>query len=1037
MKPDAWDRTTKLFAAALEKPEQARDAFLLEHCDDPALRADIEELLKDTNDVAGNPGAARGRDLPVGSYDRWSTEQLLDALATGEDQDSATIRAMIRALHARGVLGELSRAAEEARRLRGIRGWLLVFVVFTAVLTLNLAYSVLDPMIGGRQTLFAALGLPLSVYGGYTFFLLAAKRPRAPAHARLWLALVAASMTLPIVVSVVDFGLMAFGGVITADDLAGLGLYMLIALAWMAYVSRSRRVAHTYGSARAGDTPWSFRSQLALLGGAVRSRGGLGPPPLTTADESGLDGVRGWLLVFVLFMGLFALELLLVSIAMWWLERRSGLALGIVFFILGQYGLWAAFLLVRRWPRALYHARLWLALGLAAVVTHGLVRLFGRGGLSLNLGLWLTYVPISLAYLSSSRRVAETYGPRRSFRHEAEIARSRHVTAGAIPERRVVAPQVAVLSGPFHAIEDLTTTVGGSAPSGDLPSHIEAYRIVRLLGEGGMGRVYLAEQQRPKRFVALKVIRPGLASAEVLQRFRREADVLGRLQHPGVARIYEAGTAITAVGEQPFFAMEFIAGEPLLSDVARRRLDTRQRLELVAKVCDAVHHAHQRGIIHRDLKPANILVDETGQPKILDFGIAHATELSTRGDQTMVGQLIGTLAYMSPEQALADPHAVDIRSDVYAIGVILYQLLAGRLPYSLDEQPWQRAVQTVLQQEPASLGTIDRTYRGDIETIVAKALEKDPERRYASASDFSADLRRHLDHQPVLARPASALYHLQKFAQRNRTLASSVSIVLVVLVVALAVAVDRREVVEFRSAASLDLVEVKPPPGSSVTKETIVVAELSYRIEQFTAERFVAGASAELVTGNSTINGSPDVVLGQATGRVTVAYPLADVWDHPELRKPLLIRFAVRQLGGSEGISAIVANAGPVTYRAGEPAVWPRPPFSPGAGTVKPPPPWFAGAVMWAEPGVTMPILVKRAQPHYPSDARAAKVTGEVHLDAKVDTDGRIRQVRVVRSIPHLDASAMEAAKRFEYRPAQRNGQAVPAIVRITVPFGE
>jgi len=180
-----------------------------------------------------------------------------------------------------------------------------------------------------------------------------------------------------------------------------------------------------------------------------------------------------------------------------------------------------------------------------------------------------------------------------------------------------------------------------------------------------MGAVYEAEQDQPRRTVALKVIKPGMASPALLKRFEQEAQALGRLQHPGIAQIYEAGTADTGYGPQPYFAMEFIRGEDLHSFVASRHLNTLERLELFAKVCDAVHHAHQRGLIHRDLKPGNILVDETGQPKILDFGVARLTDRDTQAtSQTDVGQLIGTLAYMSPEQVLADPLQLDIRSDV-------------------------------------------------------------------------------------------------------------------------------------------------------------------------------------------------------------------------------------------------------------------------------------------------------------------------------------------------------------------------------------
>ncbi len=301
------------------------------------------------------------------------------------------------------------------------------------------------------------------------------------------------------------------------------------------------------------------------------------------------------------------------------------------------------------------------------------------------------------------------------------------------------------------------------------PSWIRRYRIVRLLGEGGMGAVYEAEQDYPRRLVALKVIRPGLVSPPLLKRFIHEAEILGRLHHPGIAQIYEAGVAEDG---KPFFALELIRGVPLDEYARVRGLAVAARLELVARVCDAVQHAHEQGVIHRDLKPGNILVDDSGQPRVLDFGVARATgaELLTTGDRTRTGQLVGTLSYMSPEQVAADPSALDQRSDVYTLGVILFELLAGKLPYPLKDLPLPEAVRLIREHEPSRLGSIDTQLRGDVETIVAKAMEKDPARRYRSAADLAADLRRWLDHEPILARPPSALYHLHKFARRHKGL---------------------------------------------------------------------------------------------------------------------------------------------------------------------------------------------------------------------------------------------------------------------------
>jgi WD40 repeat protein/predicted Ser/Thr protein kinase len=317
-----------------------------------------------------------------------------------------------------------------------------------------------------------------------------------------------------------------------------------------------------------------------------------------------------------------------------------------------------------------------------------------------------------------------------------------------------------------------------------LPARVGGYRIVRLLGEGGMGAVYEAEQDSPRRPVALKVIRPGLISPALLKRFAREAQILGRLHHPGIAQIYEAGRAEDG---QPFFAMEFVRGLPLNEYARRQRPDPATRLALVARVCDAVQHAHDQGVIHRDLKPGNILVDETDQPKVLDFGVARATDadLQTTTGRTEAGQLLGTFGYMSPEQVAGDPAALDNRSDVYALGVILFELLADRLPYRLQDLPLPEVALVIREREPSRLGAINSVFRGDVETIVAKALEKDRARRYASAGELAADIRRYLRHEPIRARPPSSLYQLRKFAQRHKALVGGLAGVLAALLLGL------------------------------------------------------------------------------------------------------------------------------------------------------------------------------------------------------------------------------------------------------------
>ncbi|MCC7293585.1 MAG: protein kinase [Phycisphaerales bacterium] len=327
-----------------------------------------------------------------------------------------------------------------------------------------------------------------------------------------------------------------------------------------------------------------------------------------------------------------------------------------------------------------------------------------------------------------------------------------------------------------------------------LPAQIGRYRIVRRIGEGGMGIVYEAEQDNPRRRVALKMLRPGLSSRDVVRRFRREAHLLGRLHHPGIAHIYEAGVADDG-SRRPYLSMELIDGPALNVYAKRCKPDTRRRLELMQQVCDAVQHAHGQGIVHRDLKPANILVTEVaaGQPtiKILDFGIALASDLGvhTVTLHTHPGQILGTLAYMSPEQVDGSPNRVDARCDVYALGVILYELLGEKLPLEMNKRSIAEAARRIREDEPTMLGTLSTSFRGDVETIVAKAMEKDAARRYASAGQMADDIRRYLEHQPIHARPASTLYQLRKFARRHRALVGAVAAVFLILCAATAVSV--------------------------------------------------------------------------------------------------------------------------------------------------------------------------------------------------------------------------------------------------------
>ncbi len=334
--------------------------------------------------------------------------------------------------------------------------------------------------------------------------------------------------------------------------------------------------------------------------------------------------------------------------------------------------------------------------------------------------------------------------------------------------------------------------LGAAGP--EHPERIGPFTIVRLLGEGGMGVVYEAEQERPRRRVALKVLHAGFTTRQMLRRFELEAEVLGRLQHPGIARIYDAGADDRGRGLQPWLAMELIDGVPLAEHCARHELPLPERLVLLAKVCDAVQHAHQRGIVHRDLKPANVLVDATGEPKVLDFGIARATddERLRATLQTDPGIIVGTLQYMSPEQASADPDAIDVRTDVYSLGSMLYELLAGRPPLLLSRLPVHEAVRRVVEEEPSPLRTQRPRIPSDVAVIAHKALAKDKQRRYASAAELAADLRRYLRREPILAQPPTRWYRLQRFVARNKALAAGTAATFAALVTGLGVALWQR-----------------------------------------------------------------------------------------------------------------------------------------------------------------------------------------------------------------------------------------------------
>jgi len=472
------------------------------------------------------------------------------------------------------------------------------------------------------------------------------------------------------------------------------------------------------------------------------------------------------------------------------------------------------------------------------------------------------------------------------------------------------------------------------------PGNVGPYRLIRELGFGGMGQVWLAEQTEPvRRLIALKLIRAGMFDAEVAHRFQAERQSLAIMDHPAIAKVFDAGT--TPQG-QPYFAMEYVAGLPITDYCDQNKLGIPERLTLFLQVCEGVQHAHQKAIIHRDLKPSNILVvelDGKPRPRIIDFGLAKAMAPS-EPDHTLFthqGAFLGTPGYMSPEQADPNVKDIDTRADVYSLGVLLYELLTGFLPFDTSDWKKQKLDEMMRQlresdpRRPSSKVNANRNaspasaaargvdsrhlvklLRGDLDWIVMKALEKDRERRYGSAFELAADIERHLENRPVVARPVSTVYRFRKYIRRNRaSLAVVTGIFILLIAFAITQTIELRRITRERDRADritgfmTDMFEVSDPSearGNTVTAREIL-DKSSREIETSLAQDPQAQAQMMEVMGevyeSLGLYGRAQILLTQAVDtrrRVLGA-------DHPDTLKSMAELAATLHAEGREAES--------------------------------------------------------------------------------------------------------------------------------------
>jgi serine/threonine protein kinase len=449
-----------------------------------------------------------------------------------------------------------------------------------------------------------------------------------------------------------------------------------------------------------------------------------------------------------------------------------------------------------------------------------------------------------------------------------------------------------------------TRAAGRAEADGSL---IGRYRLFQKIGEGGMGEVWLAEQKEPvRRRVAIKLVKAGMNTREVIARFESERQALALMDHPSIATVLDAGSSPQGL---PYFAMEYVAGVPITTYCNNHRLNTRERLELFMLVCDGVQHAHQKAIIHRDLKPSNILVLEVNgkaSPKIIDFGVAKALTQKLTADTlfTRIGALIGTPEYMSPEQANSSGEDIDTRTDVYSLGVILYELLAGERPFNIKGLAFDEFLRTLREDDAPKPSAKIRTQssgqsavfakirrmepttlasqiRGDLDSITLKALAKDRAARYGSPSDFAADIARYLNNEPTTAVPPSAMYRARKFTRRYRVALLTTGAFALVLIAATVISV-RQRLRANREAAVAEAVsnflqnDLLAQAGTSSQRAPDTVPDLNVTV------RTALDRAADRVAGK--FDRQPDV---EAAIRDTIGRTYDDLGLFPQSRQQL------------------------------------------------------------------------------------------------------------------------------------------------------